>query len=176
MFFLLNLIFFIMLFLFAIDLKKRVKNCSKILHSINYILSKDYQLTHTRHVLQSKSWNIHCRQDLAAEANKSPAEGRGAKPPPRSGSLVKSGRFSKWDFNSCRTSWTFSCLALYSCEQNSISSYRAVFFWHLRCSRIQEIPHNYYMTFWKSISSTLPLNHWLNCYSMLPPTHKPLGQ
>lgn len=57
-------------------------------------------------------------QDLWADANRSPAEGRGARPPPRSGSLVKSGRFSKWAFSSWRTSWTFSCLALYSCKQN----------------------------------------------------------
>lgn len=37
---------------------------------------------------------VQCH-DLEEEANKSPADGRGAKPPPRSGSLVKSGRFSK---------------------------------------------------------------------------------
>ena len=65
------------------------------------------------HLLQSCNF-----QDLWADANRSPAEGRGASPPPRSGSLVKSGRFSKWAFSSWRTSWTFSCLALYSCKQN----------------------------------------------------------
>lgn len=76
--------------------------CLNVLKTlINYIPVKHFNKVRYSH-------------DLFPEANKSPAEGNGAKPPARSGSFVRSGRFSKWDLSSCLTSWTFSCLALYS--------------------------------------------------------------
>ena len=76
--------------------------CLNVLKTlINYIPVKHFNKVRYSH-------------DLFPEANKSPAEGNGAKPPARSGSFVRSGRFSKWDLSSCLTSWTFSCLVLYS--------------------------------------------------------------
>ena len=76
-----------------------------------FICTKDVDKLYTSQTLQqAKLLTIHVLgktghcHDLPAEENKSPAEGKGARPPPRSGSLVKSGRFSKWDLSSCLTS------------------------------------------------------------------------
>ena len=86
-------------------------------------LPKD--LLHELHITQNITENITQTQWVVLHvlcaplpiANRSPAEGRGAKPPWTSGSLDKSGKLARWDFSSFRTTVTFSSLDLYSCKK-----------------------------------------------------------
>ena len=82
-------------------------------------------LLHELHITQNITENITQTQWVVLHvlcaplpiANRSPAEGRGAKPPWTSGSLDKSGKLARWDFSSFRTTVTFSSLDLYSCKK-----------------------------------------------------------
>jgi len=51
--------------------------------------------------------------------NKSPAEGRGARPPVTSGNLVRSGNDCMWDFRSSRMEFTLSNLSRYNSNLSS---------------------------------------------------------
>ena len=71
--------------------------------------------------------NIFCRKKRKTYfyfMNRSPAEGRGARPPVTSGNLVKSGNDWIWDFRSSRMALTLSNLSRYISKFSSARTKR----------------------------------------------------